>query len=254
MKKLFYSLVLVFIFVATVTAAKAASENDKKYINGIDANYPPFAFIDEKTGEPSGFDVDSMTWIANKMGFEVEHRPIAWDGIISALIVGKIDMICSGMSVSPERSRVVDFTEPYWEVSRVIITDKDSKLTYNDIFSKEIKFGVQRGTSEATAMAKEQKEKNYPFELRYYESAPLIVEDLLIGRIDAAIMDALPAEDSISKGKKVKVIATHGKKDIFGVAIQKDNKKLESIINEGYKYLKADPYWEELKAKYLEKK
>ena len=57
----------------------------KSYVNGIDPNYPPFAYIDEKTGEPAGFDVDSLNWIAKTMGFEVEHKPLAACSSLMAL-------------------------------------------------------------------------------------------------------------------------------------------------------------------------
>ena len=103
--KRFYALVVTFLVLALAPFAQA-----KTYINGIDANYPPFSFIDEQ-GNSTGFDIESMNWIAKKMGFEVQHTPINWDGIIPALQAKKIDMICSGMSISEERKQAVNFSE-----------------------------------------------------------------------------------------------------------------------------------------------
>ena len=246
MKKLFVCTLLLGLLAAVPAFAKT-------YVNGIDANYPPFGYIDEKTGKPAGFDVDSINWIAKTMGFKVEHKAVAWDGIVPALANKQIDMIASGMSITEKRRQMVDFTEPYWTVSRVFLVRNDSKLTPADILSKKIKLGVQRGTSEADAIKQEQKEKGYPFELRFYESCPLAVEDLHNGRIDAALMDQLPADDSIAKGKAVKKAGTHGEPDQFGVAIRKGDKELRALIEEGYRKLKADPYWQELQAKYLKK-
>ncbi len=249
MKKLF-ALCLFAILLATSPANAA----QKTYINGIDANYPPFGYIDEKTGKPAGFDVESMDWIAKKMGFQVEHKPIAWDGIIPALLAKQIDMIASGMSITDDRRKMVEFSNPYWEVSRVFIAAKDSELTPAKVLTTPIKLGVQRGTSEASDFQKEKKDKKYPLEVLYYDSAPLIVEDLINGRIQAGLMDKLPADDSISKGKAVKIIGTHGKPDNFGVAVRKDDAGLRQMIDEGYKLLMADPHWIELQNKYLKKK
>ncbi len=243
---LFAVFVLVLVGFATPSLAK------QTYVNGIDANYPPFGYMDEK-GQPAGFDVESMNWIANRMGFNVEHKPIAWDGIIPALLARQIDMICSGMSITDKRRQMVDFSNPYWTVSRVFIVANKSQITPEEILSTPITLGVQRGTSEAEAIQAEAKEKGYPMKLRFYESAPLIVEELLNGRIDAGLMDALPAEDSINKGKAVKTIGTHGSPDGFGVALRKGDRELRDLINEGYKLLMADPHWEELKEKYLRK-
>ena len=237
MKKLF-ALVLL-----SVLALSGQAFAQKTYVNGIDPNYPPFAYIDEKTGEPAGFDVDSLNWIAKTMGITITHKPMAWDGIIPALQAKQIDMIDSGMSITEERKAQVSFSDPYWHVPTVFVTKKDSKLTPEDVLTKKIKLGIQRGTSEAVAIKKEQKAKKYPFELREYDSAPLAIEDLLNGRIDCAYMDELPADDSIAKGRAVKKIGTHGTPTDFGVAVRKSDTELLKIINEGYKKLMADPYW-----------
>ena len=214
MKKLIVCALLAAVLAAVPAFAK------KAYVNGIDPDYPPFAYMDEKTGKPAGFDVDSMNWIAKTMGFEVVHKPMAWDGIIPALLAKQIDMVDSGMSITPERAKVVQFSNPYWTVSRVFVVPADSKLTPADILSKKIQLGVQRGTSEANDIKKEQEEKKYPFELRFYESSPLAVEDLLNGRIQAALMDELPANNAIENGRAVKKAGTHGEPDNFGVAME----------------------------------
>lgn len=248
MKKFFFLTAL-----ALALASGTARAAQDAYVNGIDANYPPFAYMDEKTGRPAGFDVESMNWIAQKMGFTITHKPIAWDGIIPALLGRQIDMVCSGMSITEKRRQMVNFSAPYWTVSRVFVTPVKSSLTPADILSKPVKLGVQRGTSEADDIQKEQKEKGYPFELRFYESAPLMVEDMLNKRIDAALMDALPAEDSMAKGRPVKKAGVHGVPDQFGVAMRKDDKELARMVNEGYKLLMAEPYWKELQSKFLQK-
>ncbi|MEG2139242.1 MAG: ABC transporter substrate-binding protein [Bilophila sp.] len=243
------ALVLSFSLVLGLTALANAAE--KTYINGIDANYPPFAFVNE-TGTPSGFDVESMNWIAKKMGFTVKHQPMDWDGIIPALLAKKIDMVCSGMSISPERSARAQFSEPYWTIRKVLIAKKGSTLTTENIFKgKKIRLGVQRGTNEHEMLQGYQKDKGYTYELRFYDSGPMAIEDLLNGRVDAVGLDSAPAEDAIRKGKAVQKVGIFGPEDVFAVALRKDDTELPKLINEGYKLLKADPYWKELQAKFL---
>ena len=79
------------------------------------------------------------------------------------------------------------------------------------------------------------------------------MEDLLNGRIQAALMDELPAADAITKGRAEQKAGTHGKPDGVGVALRKDDKELRALIDEGYRKLMADPYWKELQKKYLNK-
>lgn len=95
-----------------------------------------------------------------------------------------------------------------------------------------------------------QAEKKYNYQLRFYDSGPMAIEDLLNGRIDAIGLDSAPAEDAMRKGKPVQEVGVFGS-DEFGVAIRKDDAETMKIVNEGYKLLKADPYWKELQTKYL---
>ena len=236
---------------ALLSLGFAASAVAAAYINGIDANYPPFASVDPN-GKPVGFDVDSMDWIAKKMGFTVTHKPMDWNGIIPDLLAKKIDMVCSGMSISPERQARVTFSEPYFTIQKVLVVRDNSKLTKDQILTGKKKLGTQRGTNEAEWLAANRDKNKWNYELRYYDSAPMAVEDLVNGRIDAAGIDSAPAEDAIRKAKKpVKIIGEFAPTDNFGVAMRNEDKELHKLINEGYRLLKQDPYWEELKKKHL---
>jgi polar amino acid transport system substrate-binding protein len=244
-KSLLLSLAAAFLL---LTAPAFAQD---KYINGIDANYPPFAFLD-KNGNPSGFDVDSMNWIGQKMGFTVEHVPMDWDGIIPSLLAKKIDMVCSGMSISPERSKLVNFSEPYWKVRKNHLVQQSSALTRDDLLKGGKNLGVQAGTNEAELLKEQAEKEGWNYTLKFYESPPLAIEDLLNGRIDGAAIDSAPADEAMNKGKKaIKVVGEFAEPDDFGVAVRKEDAALLEKINKGYELLKADPYWEELHAKYI---
>lgn len=76
MKKVFVCALLTALLAAMPAFAQ------KSYVNGIDPNYPPFAYVDEKTGQPAGFDVDSLNWIAKTMNVQISHNP--WPGTASS--------------------------------------------------------------------------------------------------------------------------------------------------------------------------
>jgi len=107
-KSLFFTLLA-----ALLLAPGPATAMDRVIVNGFDAAYPPFTFIDKK-GNPAGFDIDAVNWIAKEMDFKVRHQPTDWAAIVPSLKAKKIDMIASGMSITPERLQQVNFTEPYW--------------------------------------------------------------------------------------------------------------------------------------------
>ncbi|WP_419659385.1 GlnH: glutamine ABC transporter glutamine-binding protein [Desulfosarcina variabilis str. Montpellier] len=220
-----------------------------KLVNGIDANFPPFAFID-KTGKPSGFDVEAMDLVAKEIGMEVTHQPIEWDGIITSLLTKKIDIIASGMSITEERAKKVNFSIPYWIIKQVMVVKKDSSMTIDEILNGKKAVGVQQGTSEAKWIKEEAAKKGWNLKLHYYSSAPLAVEDVLNGRIDAAAMDDAPAMDAAGK-KDVKIVGTFGMhEEEFGYAVRKEDAELLAKVNAALKNLMATPKWTALIEKY----
>ena len=244
--------VLVLLASLLLTATFAMAE-EKVYINGIDANFPPFAFVD-KSGAPDGFDVKALDWIANEMKFKVKHQPMDWDGIIPSLKAKKIDIVASGMSITDERKKEVSFTTSYWKIKQVLVGKKDAKITAEKALADGNKIGVQRGTTEAKWIAENLiKKGGKKFELVQYDSAPLAIEDVVNGRIVAAAMDDAPALDAAKK-KPVKILGGFGMADeTFGYAIRKEDSEFLKKVNEGLKRLMKSPYWAELKKKYIDK-
>lgn len=251
-KTIFTALALLVSFgvmgMAAGNVAKAEAAK-KVYINGIDSSFPPFAYMNAE-GKPAGFDVDAMNWIADKMGFKVEHRAMDWNTIIPSLKTKRIDMVCSGMSINAERKKEVNFSEPYYKSSPVLVTLPDSKLTKEEVFNGKKKLGIQRGTSEAQWLEKNKAANKWNFDLMYYDNQTMAIEDLLNGRVEVIATDDVTAIEAIDKGRKIKIMAPYGEATGFGVAVRKEDKELLKLIDEGYKLLKADPYWVELHKKY----
>jgi polar amino acid transport system substrate-binding protein len=251
-RKGLWVLVCVLAVLLVLPAAFAAAA-EKEYINGIDANFPPFAFVD-KSGNPDGFDVKALDWIAKEMKFKVKHQPMDWDGIIPSLKAKKIDIVASGMSITDERKKEVNFSTAYWKIKQVLVAKKDTKLTAEKALADGNKVGVQRGTTEAKWIEENLiKKGGKKFELVQYDSAPLAVEDVVNGRIVAAAMDDAPALDAARK-KPVKILGGFGMKDEdFGYAIRKEDTEFLKKVNEGLKKLMKSPYWAELKKTYIDK-
>lgn len=246
MKRYLVCLALVF----SLAFAGSAPAAQKTYINGIDANYPPHAYVG-KSGQPEGLDVEALDWIAKKMGFQVKHVPMDWDTIVASLLAKKIDMVCSGMSISPERQAVVTFTHPYFSVRKVLLVRNNNKLTKEQVLTGKKILGVQRGTNEAEWLEQNKAPNQWNYTLRYYDSAPMAVEDLVNGRLDAAACDSAPANDAIKKGMKpVQVAGEFADADDFGVATRNEDKELRDMLNQGFELLRNDPYWLELQKKY----
>ena len=243
------NLVLFVAVISLIAGGFTTAFAGKKIVNGIDANFPPFAYID-KTGKPAGFDVEAMEWIAKDLGYEIEHMPIDWDGIITSLLTKKIDIIASGMSITPERLKKIDFTIPYWTINIVMVVKEDSNITMAELMKGNNRIGAQQGTPEAKWLKTEAEPRGWNYKLGYYNSSPLAVEDILNGRIVGAAMNDAPAYDAVAK-KPVKILGSFGMEpEDFGYAVRKDDTELLEKVNASLERLMATPYWDELVAKY----
>lgn len=247
-------LILMVIFILLLTGIWSSNlwATGKVYVNGIDPDYPPFAYVDEK-GNPTGFDVECLDWIAQEMGFEVKHQPTAWDGIIPNLLAGKIDLIYSGMSITEERKKVVDFSIPYWEINQALCVREDSDLNIIAALCGKYTVGSQRGCTAAEWIEEHLiKAGILPKDnLKLYESFSLALKDLINGRIDSAMMDDVMIEDALRKGQPIKIVGIIKTGEEYGVAVRKEDKELKEMLNEGITRLKKSPKWDELIDKYF---
>lgn len=247
MKKITLALVLAVSLVFGALGTAAA----QTYINGIDANFPPFAYVNS-SGQPEGFDIDMMAWIAKDLGIEIKHQPMEWSGIVASLQAKKIDMIASGLSYTAERAKQIDFSTAYYEIAIVLVAKNDSAATVEELMKgKKVIIGAQLGTPEAKWLKENQGKNDYTYDLRIYDSSPMAVEDIVNGRIAAAAMDSSPAFDAVSK-KPVKILGEFGmEKEVFAIGFNKQNIELNAKINASLEKLMKDPYWQELIEKYL---
>jgi len=173
---------------------------DKGYfIVGLDDAFPPMGFRDENN-EIVGFDIDLAKATAEKLGLEVEFKPINWDSKMLELDGKNIDLIWNGFSVTPEREEQVLFTKPYLENKQIIVTLKDSGIkTKADLAGKKV--GLQGGSSSEDALKKDEAtfsaigEKNI---MRYKDNNAAMM-DLDAGRVKAVVLDEVVCRYYISK-------------------------------------------------------
>jgi polar amino acid transport system substrate-binding protein len=253
-----WKMTLLGVLVAMlVIVGGAASAEEAVYVDGIDAAFPPFSYIDE-SGNPAGFDVEVVQWIAEEMGFDVNIVPIDWDAIIPTLLTGEIDLIASGMTITAERSARVSFTDPYWSVDLAVVVqenvgdDGEPVPAFNlfTVVQSGRRIGVQRGTTSQTWLEENVIDAGIDVTLALYDNFLLALEDLEIGRIDGAVMDAPTAESSIA-GRPLTVVGTIATGEIYGYAVRPDDDALLSLLNEGLQRIQSTGVWDELVEKWL---
>ncbi len=240
--------ILVFLIVLTVVFSTALATT---YVVGTSADFPPFEYV--QNGKYVGFDMELINSIAKAEGFNVQIRDMSFDSLIPALKAGVIDIAIAGMTITQERQKVVDFSNPYWFANQDVIVGKNSKYTVTVLFGNHT-IGVQTGTTgdlwvtNNLMKAKILKESN----VKRYQSFIYALQALLNGAIDAVVLDS-PVAERFAQVKPVKIVATLVTGESYGIAVRKGNSSLLSKINDGLKKVKNSKKISELIDKYFGK-
>uniref|UniRef100_A5WH73 Amino acid ABC transporter substrate-binding protein, PAAT family n=1 Tax=Psychrobacter sp. (strain PRwf-1) TaxID=349106 RepID=A5WH73_PSYWF len=228
--------------------AAGAQEEQKVLRIATEGAYAPFNYTDAE-GNLQGFDVDIANALCEQMKVSCEIQAQDWEGIIPGLKAKKYDAIVAAMSVTPERSQQVDFTDPYFTNALVFITSKDS--TFDPSHSDNItssKIAAQRSTISSQWL-----ESTYPkANMQLYDTLNNAFLDLESNRVDAMISDKLPAIEWLSKNNSQFEVkgADIEIDDNFAIAVRKQD-ALKEQLNEALAAIKANGTYDQIKDKHF---
>lgn len=228
---------------------------------GSDIPYPPFEF-EEADGTLTGFDVELVRAIAEKLG--VENPDDAWVStdfgtIFQQLASGtKFDIVVAAVTAyapegSPasttvaERKQVVDFTDPYYPSLQSLTVPTDSGITGVDGLPDGAKVAVQRATTGAFYA----EENLTGAELVSFEKAPSMYQALLAGQVDAVFNDLPVSLDAIKDKPDLEVVEQVETGEEYAIAVSKENPALTEAINTAMGELFADGTYAEIFKKYF---
>ena len=222
-------------------------EAKEKVVVGLDDSFPPMGFRDEKTNELVGVDIDLIKAVGEKMGVEMELKPIDWKTKEMELNSKKIDIIWNGYTITDERKEQVAFSHPYMDNAQIIVVSKDSDIKAKaDLAGKKV--GVQGGSSgqdavEADAAYASIGEEN----LRKYDTIPMALMDLEAGRVDAVVADEVVVNYYLAKMQKDHVILSDNfGTEEYGIGFRKDDTELLNKVEDAFKALMEDGTMEKI--------
>jgi ABC-type amino acid transport substrate-binding protein len=163
-------------------------------IVGTSPDWPPFEFLDPKTGKLTGFEVELIELIAERLGLKVDWKTMDFATIIVAVEHKDIDLGVSGFSVTPERLEVVQYTlyHTITESQLIMLKDKAEKLgitrldKLEQVADYKLVVGTGSGTTQEAELMDLVKRGVIPSEAaRSYDDFGVALEDLKLGRIDA---------------------------------------------------------------------
>ncbi len=212
---------IVFLCILILTLCSCSKDNNKLVL-ATEASFAPYEYYSD--GKITGIDIAIGEEIAKYLGKELKVKDIAFDSIITEVKTGKSDIGAAGISYTEERTKQVQFTINYAESKQVIIVKQNSLIkTKEDL--KNIKVAVQLGS-----VADGFVEENYPKVKLIREKKFLAaIQDLKDGKVDAVVMDELPAKKYLTSN--LKILEEELTTDYYGMVVNKNNKELLEAAN-----------------------
>ncbi|MGL4107346.1 amino acid ABC transporter substrate-binding protein [Clostridium sp. LP20] len=231
---------LLSIIGALAIGVVGCGSNDKKAVSGMDKDQLVLGFDDTfvpmgfkgDDGEYTGFDIELAKEVSKKLGKDIKLQPIDWTMKESELNNGNIDFIWNGFSITEERKKSVNFSNPYLKNRQVIITLKDSSIkTKEDLKGKNVAAQDQSSAVDAIGDYK----SNFK-ELVTFSTNNEALIDLEAGRVDAVVADEILGRYYMKlKGEsKYNVLADDFGKEEYAVGIRKDDSKLLEAFNKAF--------------------
>lgn len=248
LRKLFAAIFFSFL-IMIVSIEEVQAEEMKKYIIGTDTTFAPFEFENE-AGEFVGIDMDILSAISEDQGFEYELRILGFNAAVQALESSQVDAVIAGMSITPERKKSFDFSEPYFSAGSQFAVPIDSNVeSLEDLEGKKV--AVKTGTTGfdvAQSLSEE-----YGFKLAPFEDSVNMYEDMKAGNSDAVIEDYPVMLYANATGRvDLKFIGEQEAIAEFGFAVTKDtNTELLQMFNDGLVNIRASGEYENIITRYL---
>ncbi|HTU99089.1 MAG TPA: transporter substrate-binding domain-containing protein, partial [Luteitalea sp.] len=223
--------VVVALFVGIASAESARGDEALDRVRrtgqlriGIDATYPPFGMAEGS--DFSGFDVDIARAIARELGVRAELINASFDGVFPALQQGTFDLVISAVTITPERSRTLLFSEPYIAAGQQVVVRSDSAVRGPEDLTGRL-VGVQINTTAQFAM-----EKRPGVRLAKYNTVDLALLDLQHGRIDAVASDGPVLRYMVSRSfPGLRTAGAEYTDEQFGVVLARGSDDLRRAVN-----------------------
>lgn len=255
MKRTSYFMLVVLVLMSLALAAcqpAAATQNPASGETttvrvATEASYPPFEMVDPDSGELIGFDIEMMTAIAEKAGFEVEFLNTPFDPLLAGMAQCQFDAAVSAITITEDRAKEMAFSEPYINAGQIIAVQLNNTdiTSVEDLQGKNV--GVQLGTT-----GQIQAEKIEGANIKAYDTADLAFLDLANGQLDGVIVDYPTTLNYVNQfSDKIKITGDVFTDESYGVAVCKENTELLAKINAALAELKADGTIADLEAKWL---
>ncbi len=220
-------------------AAATAPGLPARIVIGLDDNFPPMGFRDDKN-QLVGFDIDLAREAGKRLGIEVEFKPIDWNAKEAELSGKRVDVLWNGLTITEERKKNIAFTAPYMQNHQIVVVKADAPIKAKaDLAGKVV--GVQDGSSAVEAIEKDAATAQSFKQLKKYGDNVTALMDLSAGRVDAVVLDEVVGRYySAKKPGEYAVLDEHFGTEDYGVGLRQDDAALRTRLDEVLTAMKGD--------------
>ena len=207
------------------TKAETTAADNGKLIMATEAGFAPYEYTED--GQTViGVDVDIANAIAEALGKELVIQNMTFDGALLAVQEGSADFAAAGISVTPERQEVMDFTVEYATSKQVIVVKKGvNAITAPEDIKEGTPVGVQMGTTADFYCG------DLGCDVKQYNKYAEAVMELKNEKITCIVMDSLPAEQLVAANEELEMLDAELFTDKYAIAVQKGDTELLEQLN-----------------------
>ena len=207
-------------------------------------DYPPLSMLDPETGDSVGFEYDLTKEIAERLNLSIDWRLSSWETMLAAVSNGEYDIAMDGISITDERQKIVDFSEPYLESEQFMVVRSDeSRFSDAESFvaNEELLVGANPGNTNfytAVYSVLDGNEENPRIVL--FESFGSLIQALRSGDVDLVLMDGPSSQGYIDTYEgELKIIGSPVGSDAFAYVFPKGS-DLSVPVNQALATIRED--------------
>jgi polar amino acid transport system substrate-binding protein len=223
-----------------------------KMVVGTAADYPPFEYMTAKK-RIDGFDIALMDAIGQRLGIAIEYRNYPFDQLGDRLAKGEIDAAIAAISVSPERTAHMDFSQAYYVTQDAVLAYFTTPVTIHRLADlADYRVGVQKGTVYESRLRRDLVGSGLTAgeNLRVYAEIAGAVTALTRGEIDFVILDRPPAQ-VLDQQVGLKIAGQGLNQQSLAVALPKGSSSLQAQIDGAISQLRGEGTIARLARQYL---
>lgn len=225
-------------------AGTPAMAGPKPLLIGTEPNFAPLSYLEGS--KIAGFEIDLIHELAKGMGEAVKLQNVSFTDQPKLLASGKLDAVISSWTITPERQKIMAFSDPYFDAGQAVVVNKASKLrTRSEL--KTVIVGVQAATTGEEAAKQHLSYQS----LKTYPDIAQGFAELDAGKVGAVVVDLPVALNELKRRKALKIIGGTLTAERYGIASSKRQQALIKRFNEQLAKMKADGRYSKLYGKWF---